>query len=100
MDLIRGWQNLRPDHRGCVLTIGNFDGIHLGHQAVLKHLADVGGGVVTHVSMGRPFTEVISYARQQNVGMIIILGSTISTLKFSLKTPMGSSLGSSPACCR
>lgn len=36
MELIRGVHNLYPRHRGCVATIGNFDGVHLGHQAVLK----------------------------------------------------------------
>lgn len=39
MELIRGVHNLRPRHRGCVATIGNFDGVHLGHQAVLGQLA-------------------------------------------------------------
>jgi len=40
MELIRGLHNLRPRHRGCVATIGNFDGVHLGHQAVIGQLAD------------------------------------------------------------
>lgn len=35
MELIRGVHNLRTKHQGCVLTIGKFDGVHLGHQAVL-----------------------------------------------------------------
>ena len=38
MQLIRGIHNLRPLHHGCVLTIGNFDGVHLGHRAVLRQL--------------------------------------------------------------
>jgi len=40
MELIRGLHNLRPEHRGCVATIGNFDGVHLGHQAVISQLAE------------------------------------------------------------
>lgn len=38
MQLIRGLYNLRPAHRPCGATIGNFDGVHLGHRAVLEHL--------------------------------------------------------------
>ena len=38
MELIRGLHNLRPRHRGCVATIGAFDGVHLGHQAVMNQL--------------------------------------------------------------
>ncbi|RUO61834.1 bifunctional riboflavin kinase/FAD synthetase [Pseudidiomarina insulisalsae] len=38
MQLIRGIHNIRREHRGCVLTIGNFDGVHLGHQAVLAQV--------------------------------------------------------------
>jgi len=40
MEVIRGLHNLRARHSGCVVTIGNFDGIHLGHQAVLGELAE------------------------------------------------------------
>ena len=38
MELIRGLHNMRPRHRDCVVTIGAFDGVHLGHQAVIRHL--------------------------------------------------------------
>lgn len=53
MELIRGIHNLRPQHRGCVATIGAFDGVHLGHQAVLQGLIAKGK------AMGLPTTVVV-----------------------------------------
>ncbi|MFT7179299.1 MAG: riboflavin kinase/FMN adenylyltransferase [Oceanospirillaceae bacterium] len=38
MEFIRGLYNLKPEHRGCVATIGNFDGVHVGHQRVLRQV--------------------------------------------------------------
>lgn len=37
-EFIRGLHNLRPQHKGCVATIGSFDGVHLGHQLILQQL--------------------------------------------------------------
>ena len=42
MYLIRGLSNLEPFQDGCVLTIGNFDGLHLGHKSVIEKLAERG----------------------------------------------------------
>ena len=38
MEIIRGLHNVKERHRECVLTIGNFDGVHHGHQVLLSHL--------------------------------------------------------------
>ncbi len=40
MELIRSLSQLHPHHQQCVATIGNFDGVHLGHQAVFAQLID------------------------------------------------------------
>jgi riboflavin kinase/FMN adenylyltransferase len=42
MRLIRGLHNIPSDFSGCVATIGNFDGVHLGHQAILQQLKKQG----------------------------------------------------------
>ena len=36
MELVRGLANLRDVHHGSVVTIGNYDGVHLGHQHMLS----------------------------------------------------------------
>ncbi|MCG8672185.1 MAG: bifunctional riboflavin kinase/FAD synthetase [Pseudomonadales bacterium] len=38
MEFIRGLHNMRAQHQGCVATIGNFDGVHRGHQAIIDQL--------------------------------------------------------------
>ena len=38
MEIVHGIYSLKPRHRGCVLTVGNFDGVHLGHRHLLEHL--------------------------------------------------------------
>ncbi len=57
MELVRGINNLRPRHRGCAATIGNFDGVHLGHQAVLGQLSE-------HAEMLRLPVTVIMFEPQ------------------------------------
>ncbi len=38
MRLIRGLQHVQGLEQGCVLTMGNFDGVHLGHREVIQKL--------------------------------------------------------------
>ena len=35
MEIVRGLQGLRDRHRGAAITVGSFDGIHLGHGALI-----------------------------------------------------------------
>ena len=35
MEYVRGLQGLKPGHRGAAITVGSFDGIHLGHGALI-----------------------------------------------------------------
>lgn len=40
MQFVRGLHNLKSEHLNCAVTIGNFDGVHYGHQALLRLLAE------------------------------------------------------------
>ena len=35
MEYVRGLQGLKPHHQGAAITVGSFDGIHLGHGALI-----------------------------------------------------------------
>lgn len=56
MELIRNLHNLRVQHQGCVTTMGAFDGVHRGHQAVLQQLIAKGSqlGLPTVVVVFEP----------------------------------------------
>lgn len=63
MELIRGSINIQPQHHGCVATIGNYDGVHLGHQAVLNLLRQQSG------EQGLPSTVILFEPQPQEFFM-------------------------------
>lgn len=48
MELVRGLGNLRERHRGGVVTLGTFDGLHLGHRRLIDRT------VAVAARLGRP----------------------------------------------
>jgi riboflavin kinase/FMN adenylyltransferase len=54
MQLIRGSSCLRPRDGGAAVTIGNFDGVHLGHRAVIQALRAAGAGLPATVLCFEP----------------------------------------------
>ncbi len=48
MRIIQGLESVSPSDRGAVVTIGNFDGVHLGHQKILKTVLDEADIFGTH----------------------------------------------------
>jgi len=41
MDIVRFWRGVPPEIKGAVLAIGNFDGVHRGHQEVLREATGI-----------------------------------------------------------
>ena len=53
MEFVRGDYNLRARHRGCVAAVGGFDGLHLGHRAVIER------AIVLAQASGQPAAVVL-----------------------------------------
>lgn len=42
IEIIHGWKDLAPDQRGASAALGNFDGVHCGHLAVIEGAVEAG----------------------------------------------------------
>ena len=40
MRIVHGWKGLKAEDRGAAVALGNFDGVHLGHQQVIAGAAE------------------------------------------------------------
>jgi riboflavin kinase/FMN adenylyltransferase len=40
LKIIHGWKHLDPADQGAAVALGNFDGVHLGHQEVIAEAAE------------------------------------------------------------
>jgi riboflavin kinase/FMN adenylyltransferase len=82
MEFIRGLHNLLPRHRRCVATIGNFDGVHLGHQAVIEQLARQGSTLRLPSTLVLFEPQPLEYFRPQAVpARLMRLREKVETLR-------------------
>jgi riboflavin kinase / FMN adenylyltransferase len=65
-ELICNIHNIKPRHQGCVATIGNFDGLHRGHQRVIQSLIKLGQqlNLPTCVILFEPHPQEFFYGDQ------------------------------------
>ncbi len=97
-ELIRGLANLTSSHRGCVATIGNFDGVHRGHQALLQQVNEaakrlnVPSVVVTfepqpseYFLQGKPLTPRLTRLREKFHALAHYGADKVLVLRFDAK---------------
>ena len=71
-------------HQNSILLVGNFDGLHLGHQKLFnlakkykkKFNLKIGGKVIY---FGKPYPEVYNQATKNNKKKIITIGDNLRT---------------------
>jgi riboflavin kinase/FMN adenylyltransferase len=83
-ELICDIHNIKTKHRGCVATIGNFDGLHLGHQDVIQALIKLGQQLQqpTCVILFEPHPQEFFYA-DKAPARLMRLGEKIKYLQQS-----------------
>lgn len=80
MELIRGLHNLGRSHVGCVATVGNFDGVHLGHAAILEQLQEHA------VRLGVPATVILFEPQPREFFSPLYSPARIMTLREKVET--------------
>ena len=82
MELIRGQQNLKPEHRPSAATIGNFDGVHKGHQALINQVTSFAkeNGLESIVVSMQPLASQY-FAGKENVAILTPFKCKYSLIK-------------------
>jgi riboflavin kinase/FMN adenylyltransferase len=81
MEIIRNFNNINQAFTHSVLTLGNFDGIHLGHQNILKTLRQLSQGAKTALLTFEPHPIKIINSSQPIDIRIISLAQKLRFLK-------------------
>ena len=82
MDLIRDWKAIPEKLQGAFVTIGNFDGVHLGHQYIFRHLTEEarGAGSPSAVITFDPHPKMILHPDRRPFYLITTLEEKIDLL--------------------
>ena len=66
-----------------VVTIGSFDGVHLGHACVIQHLKEKAAGIdgESVIISFEPHPREVLYPREQKIGILTTLEEKISILE-------------------
>lgn len=51
MRVVHGWKGLPAGYRGAAVALGNFDGVHLGHQRVIAEARDAATSLGAHLGV-------------------------------------------------
>jgi riboflavin kinase / FMN adenylyltransferase len=83
IELICNIHNIKAKHKGCVATIGNFDGLHQGHQKVIQSLIKLGKQLhlPTCVILFEPHPQEFFYGNQASA-RLMRLREKIKLLQF------------------
>lgn len=83
IEFICNSHNIKPRHKTCVATIGNFDGLHQGHQKVIQALIKLGKqlDLPTCVILFEPHPQEFFY-RDQAPARLMRLREKIKFLQF------------------
>lgn len=82
-ELICNIHNIKAKHKNCVVTIGNFDGLHQGHQSVIQSLIKLGKqlNLPTCVILFEPHPQEFFYS-EKAPARLMRLGEKIKLLQF------------------